>query len=173
MGRARAGNIVIRKGKVYARVTYMGADGKRHARWRAAKNKTEARNLLPYLIELTKNAPDRPGERGYIYALRMEIPGTEHRPIKIGFSLSIEERCNNLAVGSPFPLTVIAFWETSRGMWEEQELHKMLEADRMQGEWFKPTPRLLAVLVERTNKYRSDLLERESYLASLTALSLI
>lgn len=51
--RERKLQIVIKRGKIYARTTYVGLDGKRHAIWRAGKNKTDAKkNLADALKEL-------------------------------------------------------------------------------------------------------------------------
>lgn len=50
MARERKGTTIERDGKIYARVTYVGADGKRHAIWRRAENKTHARELKKQLI---------------------------------------------------------------------------------------------------------------------------
>lgn len=38
--------IVIKRKKIYARTTYVGLDGKRHAIWRAGKNRTKAKENL-------------------------------------------------------------------------------------------------------------------------------
>lgn len=50
MARERKGTTIERDGKIYARVTYIGADGKRHAVWRRAENKTHARELKKKLL---------------------------------------------------------------------------------------------------------------------------
>jgi integrase len=51
MARERSGLIVARGGKIYARVTYVGKDGKRHEKWRVAKNRTHARELKKQLLQ--------------------------------------------------------------------------------------------------------------------------
>jgi integrase len=50
MARERKGTTVERDGKIYARITYIGSDGKRHAVWRRAENKTHARELKKKLL---------------------------------------------------------------------------------------------------------------------------
>lgn len=51
--RERILQIVIKRGNIYARTTYVGLDGKRHAVWRAGKNKSAAKkNLTKALKEL-------------------------------------------------------------------------------------------------------------------------
>lgn len=53
MPRERKLQIVIKRRKIYARTTYVGLDGKRHALWRAGKNRTKAKeNLQKALDEL-------------------------------------------------------------------------------------------------------------------------
>lgn len=44
--RERKLQIVIKREKIYARTTYVGLDGKRHAIWRAGKNRTAAKDNL-------------------------------------------------------------------------------------------------------------------------------
>lgn len=52
MPRERKLQIVVKRGKIYARTTYVGLDGKRHAIWRAGRNGTEAKaNLRKALSE--------------------------------------------------------------------------------------------------------------------------
>lgn len=50
MARERTGSIVERDGKLYARITYLGGDGKRHAIWRRAENRTHAKELRRQLL---------------------------------------------------------------------------------------------------------------------------
>jgi integrase len=49
--RERKLQIVEKRGKIYARTTYVGLDGKRHAIWRAGKNKTEAKQNLQKVLD--------------------------------------------------------------------------------------------------------------------------
>lgn len=49
--RERKLQIVIKRGKTYARTTYVGLDGKRHAIWRAGKNRTEAKKNLQSALD--------------------------------------------------------------------------------------------------------------------------
>jgi hypothetical protein len=61
MSRARQGSITIRKdGSIWARVTYIGSDGKRHDLQRRAENRTHARALIKNLLREL----DDTGERG-------------------------------------------------------------------------------------------------------------
>lgn len=79
--RERKLQIVIKRKKIYARTTYVGLDGKRHAIWRAGKNKTTAKaNLTKALKELEGdagaivNAKRTFGELATWYTKRYLIP---------------------------------------------------------------------------------------------------
>jgi hypothetical protein len=172
MGKARTGGIVVQNGRMSARVTYVGEDGKRHAIWRAAKNRTHAKQLIPEILRILDS--QRPGpygglrnrRRGFIYAVQMGIPsGTQ--PIKIGFAVDVADRVKVLLTSSPYPLNVIGFWGTANGHLEEKKLHEMFAGDRLQGEWFDPTEQLTQTVRERTNAYRSTLAEQIENLTNL------
>lgn len=60
MPRVKKGTIIERDGKIYARVRYIGADGKTHAKWRKAKNRTDADKKIKELLR----ALDDRGEQG-------------------------------------------------------------------------------------------------------------
>lgn len=55
MPRERKLQIVIKRGRIYARTTYVGLDGKRHALWRAGKNRTKAKENLQKALDELKN----------------------------------------------------------------------------------------------------------------------
>ena len=172
MARPRIGSVVQKRGRYYARITYIGTDGKRHAKWRAAKNRTHARNLIPEMYAALTDSPEvalpRPERRrGFIYAARMEVPGIADCPIKIGFSVDVEGRMKTFEIGSPYPFTVLGYWETANADQEEKEIHASLKGSRLRGEWFAPSETLLSVVTERTNSYRKQLRKRETDLAEL------
>jgi integrase len=53
MASERTGSTIERDGKIYARITYIVSDGKRHAVWQRAENRTHARELRrKILLEL-------------------------------------------------------------------------------------------------------------------------
>lgn len=82
MPRERKLQIVEKRGKIYARTTYVGLDGKRHAIWRAGKNKTAAKdNLREALRDLERegdgamiNAKRTFGDLAAWYSKRYLIP---------------------------------------------------------------------------------------------------
>lgn len=76
-----------------------------------------------------------------IYFIQMGKDG----PIKIGSSgnESPERRCKDLQVGNPYPLTVLHYFRTVRAL--EVELHSVLSAYRIRGEWFQPHPMVIGM----------------------------
>jgi len=52
MSRERKGSIVERDGKVYARIQFIGSDGKKRDRWRRAHSRTHAREVVTQLIKI-------------------------------------------------------------------------------------------------------------------------
>lgn len=67
-------------------------------------------------------------------------------PIKIGVSLAPEQRADQLACWSPFPLEIVA---TINGDLKiERRFHGRFADDHLGHEWFKTTPDLLAVIAE-------------------------
>jgi hypothetical protein len=67
--------------------------------------------------------------------------------IKIGIASNVASRLSGLQTGSPVELHVIA---VIRGVEQstEAELHLRFAAARRHGEWFEPTPELLAYIAE-------------------------
>lgn len=94
--------------------------------------------------------------RDLTYFIRMDCP-VGLRPIKIGTSTDLKGRLYALACSSPFPLTLLASYPGL--LLPERALHDTLAKDRMQGEWFRPTGRLLELVelvqsLPRTRKRR-------------------
>lgn len=75
-----------------------------------------------------------------VYAIQMGEDG----PIKIGTAQKPWERIATLQTASPYRLRGLAAWPGSVA--EEAALHKHFAEDRLEGEWFKPSPELLAVV---------------------------
>jgi DNA-binding transcriptional regulator YiaG len=63
-------------------------------------------------------------------------------PIKIGVASNLRRRLQMLQTGCPVPLVVLAI--TDGGREKEAELHLAHRADLVRGEWFKPSPAVLA-----------------------------
>jgi hypothetical protein len=64
--------------------------------------------------------------------------------IKIGHTEDIERRFRHIGSWSPVPLEIVASFDGSK--LQEQKLHKRFASSRLHGEWFSPTPELLAVI---------------------------
>jgi hypothetical protein len=76
---------------------------------------------------------------GYIYF----IENTHDTLIKIGKSRNPEKRLKELQTGTGFELRLLTQKFCSKMLKMEQYLHKRFEEDRMEGEWFLPSPGLL------------------------------
>lgn len=65
-------------------------------------------------------------------------------PIKVGCSIAPESRLKSLDIWSPFPLEIIATAEGGNG--HERAVHWHLRDDRLHGEWFSASARLLDLI---------------------------
>lgn len=63
-------------------------------------------------------------------------------PIKIGTSAQVAPRVRDLQVAQPRLLHTRA----ATKLYEECELHRFYKRERIRGEWFRPSPRLLAFI---------------------------
>lgn len=79
-----------------------------------------------------------------IYAIQMPLPCGCAGPIKIGITHDVAARLRTLQVGSPYELTLLATVDGTVA--DEAALHLRLARDRMRGEWFRPTPEVIAVV---------------------------
>lgn len=70
------------------------------------------------------------------------IQRREHGVIKIGQARDVASRLRSLQTASPEPLHLLA---TSQRH-DERELHSFFQRERLRGEWFRPSPRLLAFI---------------------------
>lgn len=73
----------------------------------------------------------------YLYAIQQG----ENGPIKLGLAKDPRERLKTLQQGNPERLHGLAAWRALR--LEERQLHEEFAADRLVGEWFRPTPELV------------------------------
>lgn len=71
----------------------------------------------------------------------------EQRLIKIGYSNDTRTRLGELQVGSPVELRLLGTIAGSRAT--EAQLHTIFAADRVRGEWFRPSSDLIAVIEGR------------------------
>lgn len=77
-----------------------------------------------------------------IYFVRAGAEGA----IKIGFSSNPDMRIDALRTAVPEDVRVLAVIKGTQG--EEQRLHAVFEHAHLRGEWFKPTPDLLAYIAQ-------------------------
>lgn len=71
-------------------------------------------------------------------------------PIKIGATRSVVKRLKTLQTGSHVPLTVLGV--VPGGFELESDLHRQLMDYQLEGEWFSPTPEVMAVVKRHINR---------------------
>jgi hypothetical protein len=77
----------------------------------------------------------------YVYFFQAEESGV----IKIGFSRSPAQRLKHLQIGHHEKLAMLGYAAGTSN--DERKLHKRLVADKLSGEWFKPTKPVLEAVV--------------------------
>jgi hypothetical protein len=78
--------------------------------------------------------------RSQVYWIRSGLVG----PIKIGSARDVDIRLSELQVGNPEKLFLLT---SAPGACDrEKAFHRSLKADRLRGEWFHPSPVVLAVV---------------------------
>lgn len=83
---------------------------------------------------------------GWVYFVRAGKRG----PIKIGWAVDPERRLKILQIANHKRLRLLG--ACAGGAWREAELHVRLDEYRIRGEWFRPTPEVLAVIEECLGK---------------------
>lgn len=78
-----------------------------------------------------------------VYFIRCD-PGNGTGPIKIGWTASIETRMRTLQRSNPYPLTLLGVVPGDASL--EHQIHEAFASARIQGEWFRSTPELLAFI---------------------------
>ena len=131
---------------------YFWAEGKRYERSLAATDELaahrEIRELKGAIVygqapesgagELGRLVPLVPPDFGGVYAVL-----DERGFVKIGKAINIRKRFNQLQGGNPRPLKLIAIFATEQRL--EPRFHaKLKRAGWVRGEWFAPTPRVVA-----------------------------
>lgn len=79
---------------------------------------------------------------GFVYFIQAEGGGL----IKIGWATKPAVRVANMQMYCPIKLAILLHVTGDGAM--ERDLHKRFEASRRHGEWFEPTPDLLALVEE-------------------------
>lgn len=92
--------------------------------------------------------------RSYVYFIRAGEDG----PIKIGIAFNPYLRLDELQTGNPYRLRLIG--ARPGGLADERGLHRTFAADRLEGEWFKPTEALLALVARHEPPTEAAVLSR-------------
>jgi hypothetical protein len=86
-----------------------------------------------------RKSPPKPTN---IYFVRAGLSGL----IKIGKAVDVARRLKTLRTGSSEPLELLGSTPDTSGGLLERAIHRDFAADRARGEWFNPTPALLAYI---------------------------
>lgn len=78
---------------------------------------------------------------GHVYFFQQGECG----PIKIGCSLDVARRFREIQTGCAVPLRVLGVVPMA-GFAMERRLHDLLSADRLSGEWFRPSELLYGII---------------------------
>jgi hypothetical protein len=69
-------------------------------------------------------------------------------PIKIGRTKNAQQRKHHLQLATHHDLTLLAAFKAP--FWAEGQLHHFYTQERIRGEWYRPSPRLLRYIEELT-----------------------
>ena len=81
--------------------------------------------------------------------------GAEHGPIKIGSARDVHQRLTVLQTGHPEPLYIYAY--ADGGYETEEKMHRDFAADRLRGEWFRRSERILHHIVKLQQAERAEI----------------
>lgn len=105
---------------------------------------------------------------GMVYFAR-EMPDG---PIKIGFATNVERRLNNLQIGNPREIKVVAAFPGTLAT--EDRVHRLFFNDHLRGEWFQPSPGLLQFIETECVAYdRKSSLSYDDELLAKAVISLL
>ena len=106
-----------------------------------------------FIEEHQRNRPAKPGRVEPVDARSAAQKGDrdgqvyfitygESGPIKIGFTSNFDYRLQHLQTSCPYPLVVLGMIDATPAL--EYALHQQFREHRMRGEWFSPSPDILA-----------------------------
>lgn len=121
--------------------------------------KTYTRPELRRLSEAMKKRYEKamfggPCPRGSAFTYVIQEEG-ENGFIKIGTANDPEARVLEFQTGNPRKLTILAMWSST--VCPERALQLFFQSARLRGEWFSPTPELLAFIEGMREHYRARL----------------
>lgn len=96
--------------------------------------------IKEYRAYRSASTREPPGPRVYFVQAR------DGGAIKIGHTIDLEQRFRALQTGSPVDLVLLGSVEGDGKL--EKELHYDLRADRVRGEWFRPSEAVLARMAQ-------------------------
>lgn len=133
--------------KVFGEVIKKWSWAKDDPRWEEWKKKKEAREKAKLaqqemLQNQTYTKAAYPLFSGFIYFIQGESGG----PIKIGYTTDLEQRLKTLQTGYPDRLDLLLAFPGKPK--HEKAIHKQFEPYRLNGEWFRPTPEVMAKIKE-------------------------
>lgn len=67
--------------------------------------------------------------------------------VKVGIATKVFNRVNEMRVGNPRELKLLAYWPSANAVIEEHEIHQLLNQYWVRGEWFKLPSELLAAIL--------------------------
>jgi hypothetical protein len=82
------------------------------------------------------------------YPLVYFIQAGNSGPIKIGRTKNAQQRKHHLQLATHHDLTLLAAFKAP--FWAEGQLHHFYTQERIRGEWYRPSPRLLRYIEELT-----------------------
>lgn len=130
---------------------------RRQVKWAAEKAAREALAERPEEVRA-------PRKRRPVYGPAMEvyfIQGRLSKLVKIGYGRDAQERLRALRLQSPDELDLLCVILVDDAQALEAELHKVMEPHRHHGEWFLPTPELMAFINEQAGEYETEMLKRQ------------
>ncbi|MCI0392227.1 MAG: GIY-YIG nuclease family protein [Acidobacteria bacterium] len=123
----------------------------RRKQWRETYEQCQAETIVK--PQQKKNCQvDLYGVDEYVYAVELQAPVAE-RPIKIGRAVDVEKRMRSLLTSCPYPLKIVALWRPTARWNTEFFLQCRHKRDRLRGEWFRPSPALLAEIAQCTERH--------------------
>jgi hypothetical protein len=87
----------------------------------------------PHVEKALQRDPDLP-TKSFVYFIQAD----DSRMVKIGRAKNITQRLQSLQCGNHENLSPLGALAGARAL--EEEIHELLAASRVRGEWFRPTP---------------------------------
>lgn len=106
--------------------------------------------------------------KGWLYAVRMLVPGYENCPIKVGHTRDPIARRRAYEMGGPYPIEWMGIWPATKGRTDEAAIHVKFRDYRLRGEWFEPVPELLELATTNIRLFNEAIAKASTEDKSLT-----